>query len=513
MTAVKSRSRVLAVVVQDAEGTPKDPTAGTDFQPIRAGTSLSLDVNSVPSDELVDDIEGSGDFVTDHVPKASISLYVKGGGAEGTPPRIAPFIKAAMGQQEDVASEEVTTSSSSAGTSSARAYLQMPNGDAEGSVGRAYLIKDGVNGHKVRNAYSGDGATDRITLNYNLNAAPASGVSTGRPTLWAPTAEGHPVLTIHEWQSSASGAAYRQMISDARTVGLAFNFTAKGLAELTVECEGLKGWLNPIKITASNKYFDFKDDDDSELNISLDEGWYDNIYAVLTALATKFDAASSDTATFTFSTITGKVTLATNGGTKFEILWNTGTNQANSIGTTLGFSVAADDTSAFTYTADNAMSYGTSQTPSYQSTTPFVVKHQELFIGDFTQTQNRKGSSMQINVGTPMSAIPDFTAAAGHSESQIIERLCTFSTVLTYEKHETKFHHDMVSNTETQAMFNAGQKDAAGNWIPGTVWNFWWPQLTIKATPLSDSDGIVVMSIEATAKRKTGFKGLYINQM
>ena len=65
------------------------------------------------------------------------------------------------------------------------------------------------------------------------------------------------------------------------------------------------------------------------------------------------------------------------------MLWNSGANAANSIGTTIGFDVSADDTGATSYTADNALTYNPVATPTYDSAGNIVVKNSQLFIGDF----------------------------------------------------------------------------------------------------------------------------------
>ena len=68
-----------------------------------------------------------------------------------------------------------------------------------------------------------------------------------------------------------------------------------------------------------------------------------------TEIQTQMDAASTDTITCTYSTTTGKWTIASDGGT-FELLWDTGASSATSIGAAIGFDTSADDTGSTSYT-------------------------------------------------------------------------------------------------------------------------------------------------------------------
>ena len=73
--------------------------------------------------------------------------------------------------------------------------------------------------------------------------------------------------------------------------------------------------------------------------------------AIQTAL--NADATLTETYTVTYNNSTQKFTIAATG--TFSLLWQSGTNTTKNIGTLIGFAVAANDASAATYTADNAV--------------------------------------------------------------------------------------------------------------------------------------------------------------
>lgn len=94
-----------------------------------------------------------------------------------------------------------------------------------------------------------------------------------------------------------------------------------------------------FQITSSNKYIDFNEGG-GELNAVLQEGSY-TVDELETEIKTVMDAAGGDTYTITYSTSTGKWTIASDG--TFDLLWNSGTNTANTLGDTLGFLTSADE--------------------------------------------------------------------------------------------------------------------------------------------------------------------------
>jgi hypothetical protein len=100
-------------------------------------------------------------------------------------------------------------------------------------------------------------------------------------------------------------------------------------------------------IGTTNHHIDF-DEGGAELNAVLTAGSY-NGQTLATEIKTQMDAAGG-TYTVIYDESTGKFTIARTGN--FTLRWNTGANKAASAAASLGFTSAADDTGAATYTSD-----------------------------------------------------------------------------------------------------------------------------------------------------------------
>lgn len=112
-------------------------------------------------------------------------------------------------------------------------------------------------------------------------------------------------------------------------------------------------FYSPMVVDASNNKLDFTDDDGT-VAATIASGTYKTPQDLAAAVQAAMRAVqTNETATVTYSTATGKFTISCT-GTVFSLLWNSGANAANDIGTLLGFSTAADDTLATSYLADNA---------------------------------------------------------------------------------------------------------------------------------------------------------------
>lgn len=104
-------------------------------------------------------------------------------------------------------------------------------------------------------------------------------------------------------------------------------------------------------VAAGNKYIDV-DEGGAELTATLTTGNY-NGQTLATEMKTQLDAAGALTYTVTYSESTGKFTIAATGN--FTIRWNTGTHKATDVSGLCGFSDAANDSGAATYTSDTVV--------------------------------------------------------------------------------------------------------------------------------------------------------------
>jgi hypothetical protein len=504
--AKQVRSSVFGIRAETTEGTYIALSAATQFTVLREGFSFQSGVETVDSDELVNDIGMSEGFVTRESPTASIPKYFKHSGVEGQAPDYALLIKSAMGTQTDNSTEYNTVASSTAGSSSAAAVVKVDTGEgALFAKGQALLIKDGTNGYAIRNVKTI--STDDLTINYNLAGAPGTGVNLGKAIHFSPASTGHPTFTAHLYQASSS-SAFHQAISGCRTTGMSIEFPVNELAAISFDIEGISFYHNPIAITSSNKYIDFNIGA-SELNASLTEKAYKTPMALATEIATKMTALAGAAISCSYSSTTGKFTISKASGT-LQLLWDTGANTANSAATTLGYSDAADDTGGLTYTSDNAQTYSPGYTPSYDDNGPNVVRYNELLIGDYTRKDNRKASNVSFSINTPKTDVEDLTAETGVSESVVLEREATFSATLIFQEHEVTELDALLNNTTTQLMFNHGPK-SGGNWVAGKCVNLYMPNAKITSNVLSDQDGLYVVEVEAKGFVSTAQKDVHLN--
>lgn len=130
-------------------------------------------------------------------------------------------------------------------------------------------------------------------------------------------------------------------------------------------------WYN---INSSNNKIDFTEDGGAEINITIPPGNYSTT-SLATAIRTAMDAAGAKTYTVSLSSTNYKTTIAidTGGGT-FDLLWNTGANTAETIGSILGFIVTADSTASASYTSPNVFNL-TGADKIYIKTNTFTTKY------------------------------------------------------------------------------------------------------------------------------------------
>lgn len=507
-----TKSNVMAFKKEVTEGTLVDITTGGSFVPLRDGFSFSGVVETIDSDELIaGDIGASKSFVTKEAPTASFPKYLKHSGVEGTAPEYSVLLESAMGEQVINATEYSVTAGSVAGTSSVRASLEMISDEEDNFVvGQGLLIKDGSNNYSIRNVQNVDSVGGQLDLNYNIAAAPASGVSLGKAIAFK-GGTNHPTFSAHHYQA-ASGSAFHQAMAGCRVSSMSMSFPALGFAESTFEIGGINFFLNPVRVEAGvNDDIDFTDDVGTVV-ATLEAKVYQTPISLAEEVASKMTAASvasgADTISCSFSSTTGKFTIASTGAV-LSLLWLTGANTATSAKTLLGFD-NIDETGALTYDSDSAQTYSPVVTPSFDDNDNLVVKGNELLIGSFDKTVCVKATEANFSIDTPKTDVPDLCTDSGTDSSIILERTATFTANLILQEHEVQNFNDMINNITTQLVFNVGPK-SAGNWVAGKCMNMWFANASITATPIQDQDGYQIVALEAKAFVGSSSSDVYIN--
>lgn len=495
------RATVMAVVEEVTAGTLRSPTGATNFIPLRSGFSPESSAEQLESDELLNDIGASEPAIGKQTPSASHPVYIKHSEVEGQAPEYGIMIQGALGGKTVNGTEYNTVASSTT------SVVKVDTG--EGALfeeGQALLIKDATNGYSIRNINSI--SSDDLSINFNLGTAPGTGVNLGKAVLYKPASSGHPSFSA--WYYRANGGAVEAM-AGCRISSMSATFQAGQFAEGEFSFEGTRFVFNPIEITSTNKYIDITDDGGT-IEVVLSEKIYDSPADLAREITTKATAASvgsgNDTITATYSSSTGKYTLASNGSI-FSLLWDSGTNTANSVGATIGFAVAADDTASTSYVGDNALSFAAPYTPSYDDASNIRVVSSELMIGDASSNFCREASNVSLTIDGPTVEVEDICSESGVAERIPESRAVTLTATLTLKKYEVELFDKFINNTTTQVMFNTGPK-SNDNWVAGKCVNIYLQSAKITSHTIS-GDTFVTVEVSAKGFVTSSTKDVFIN--
>ena len=499
-----SKSNVLAVMKETTPGTVVPPSGATDYVTLQPDFELVPGFEQLENEEIRASIGAAKPIQGLESPEGSFSHYLKHSGVEGAAPEMNYLCESAFGSTSSNATERVTDGSSTT------SELSLATGGTDFARGKAVLIKDGVNGYQIRPVHSVSG--DDLTLGFNVATAPGTGIGAGKCVNFAPANSGHPTLSIHSYRGN--GQAY-EILAGAQVSELTIEAEAGQFVNMNFAFQGTKYYFDPIRITSTNKYIDV-DDGGGEINVSIEEKYYRDPHELAQALEDAINAASGfgDVATVTYLdndvTNAGKFTIESDGGT-FEILWNTGTNAANSIGTTLGFSVAADDTGATSYTSDSALSWAAPHTPSYDSTDPMAAKYMEVLLGDAADYLCFCAQSINISLANEVTDVLCICAESGVDQKKVTARAVTVQMSFLLDKHDADKFKRFRANEETRFAFNFGTK-SGGNWEAGKSGCFYMPSAVISSYSLTDLDTLVGVDMELTGFVDSSGNGeVYLN--
>lgn len=479
MTVGLSRASTYAIKKETTTGTYIAPTSGSDFVPLRPKNELSFNPEILTSDELLNDIGASKGSIGKQSVSGSHSAYLKHSGVEGQEPELGVLYESIFGSKA-VAGTEYDTVSSSTTT-----VIKVNTGEgASFQVGQALLIKDSTNGYSIRNIASIVG--DDLYLNFKLGSAPASGVNLGKCVLYVPASSGHPTFSVTKYLGS--GHAIESGAGNT-TTELSIKADANAFAEVDFSFEGTKYFYNAITVGSTNKYLDVTDASGT-FAVSVPEKTYATPIELAEAIQLALnDAASSWVYTVSYDSSTGKFTISSDSAT-LSLLFGTGTNAANDIAQTIGFT-ATDKTGSTSYTSNNELSYVSGLTPSYDNSELIVMKGSELFIGSVTDNACICAQTVAITVSKTVEDVDCICEETGVLQKIPTARSVEMTATAVLKKHDAQLLDALLNNDKVSAMLNAGPK-SSGNWVPGKCFNFFLQNATVSSFKTSGENFIAV---------------------
>lgn len=501
--ALQNRNSVMAIKQETTEAVPVTPTsASNDYIPLQDGFSMSASFDTLENAELTGSIGIAKPVLGLENPSASASHYIKHSGVEGTEPNFGLLFHSLLGDKDVNTTEYDTIGGSVGGSATVQGKVVVDTGEgAQFQVGQGLLIKSS-GGYKIRNVESI--SSDDLNLSFNINHNPSSGTNLGKAVTYLPANEGHP--TFSTWVYRANGGAV-EMMAGSRTISCTVNATAGEFVNADFSFEGVEYYFNPIEITATSKYLDFNDGSDK--NAVIAEDFYKDPHDLAAAIQIAMDAVTTDNITVSYSDTTGKFTISSDGGT-FNLEWNTGANAANTIGTKIGFLVAADDTGGGPYTSDNAITLSAPQTPSYDPTSPIAAKNIEVLVGDYNDYGCIGASSVTVNMTNTKADLLDLCAVSGKEGSLITSREFTVDIVARLSQYDADKFKRFRQGLNTAFCLNIGEK-SGGNWVAGKCINFYSPTTTISSFALGDEDGVITLEMTLTCYVLSGANEFYVN--
>jgi hypothetical protein len=485
MALATIKSSVLATVKETTEGTLKWPSAATDFVPMQPDAAVTPNVETLENEEIRSSIGKAKPIAGIEAPEASFSLYMKHSGVEGQAPNYGELMEALFGSTSTQSTERTTTSSSTT------TLIKLAAGGSDYALGKAMLIKDPTNGYSIRPVHSV--SSNDVTLGFPVSVAPASGVTCGKFVNYTPANADHPACSIFLYNGNGHSI---EAMAGGKVTEMSMEASAGELINSSFTVAGTKYYFDPIEITSSTEVIDF-DIGGSALAASVTVKSYKTPQELARALETAMVAAGGTGVTVTYSNTTGKFTIAKASGT-LNLLWNTGTNAASSIGTKLGFSVAADDSGSLSYAADSAQSFAAAYTPSFDDADPLVAKSNEVLIGDGTSSLGFCAESISWTFSNENTQVKCVSAEGGVDANFFQGREITVEINGRLDKWDADMADKFLTNGEARFMYAFGEK-SGGNWVAGKCGVIYMPTCTVSSFERNDIDGVIAVSVTLTA--------------
>ena len=490
MANIQTRSSILAVKVESTEGTPVVPAAGTDAVALQADFTMEPAFDTLTNDELKASIGQAKPIQGLENPTVGFSHYLRSSGVEGQEVNFGALVYSALGAKSVASTEYDTFNGSSTST------IVMPSSEgANFERGEALLIKDSTNGYRIRAVHSVSG--DNLSLSFVLPNAPASGVNLGKCVLYKPANSSHPTLSVWHYLGN-SGAV--QMMAGGRVTSMDIDITAGELINASYGIDGLAYYFDPIEITSSTRYLDWTNDDGT-FAAAVTAKWYKDPHELAEALQTAMNTASTgETATVSYSNSTGKFTI-TSTGSVLSLLFNSGTNTANTIATKIGFSAASDQTGTAAgtgYTSANAITLTFPYTASYDNADPLAAKNHEIMIGSQSDYVCFGASAVSVSIANEKADQLSVCAESGRSGSIIATRTVTMSVTSLLSQYDAEKMKSFRKNDEIRLQYSFGAK-SGGNWVAGKCGCIYIPTAVITSISITDEDGLATLNLELQA--------------
>lgn len=489
MTAYNNNASILAVVEEASGGTLDPPSSATEYMALQTGFELSPEVETIETEEIKASIGPSKTLTGLEKPSASWRHYLRGSGTAGDTPDWHLLAKSIFGSTSTNSTERATT------TGSTSTVVELAAGGSDFALGKAVLLKKST--YEIRPVQSV--ATNALTLGFaQSTAAPGSGINVGKCINYTPVSSGHPTLSV--WLYRANGAAVEALAGGQ-------------VSQMDVTCEvgqplnvswtlgGTKYFFNPIIIDSTNNKLDITTDNVTDDPATITSGAYRTPHELAAAIETALEAADPlETFTVTYSDTTGKFTI-TSSSTVLSLLWKTGANGSDNtgftIGATIGFSEAADDTGtagSTGYTSDNAMTLTNAITPALDSSDPLIARDMEVLLGTQSDFMSLCVQSMNISVGLELTDVTCISASSGIDSRLPVKRNCSIEMTVLLTRYDAGKFDKFFNKTEQKFLFNFGAK-SGGNWVAGRCGCFYAPQAAISGFRISENGGAVVMNI------------------
>ncbi len=505
MTNISTRNSVLGIKAETTEGTLIAPSADTDYAKLQDDFSLAPNQETLDNAELTGSIGIAKPVQGLASPSLSFSSYLKHSETEGSAPEAGALYKALFGTETVAGTEYNTVAASTV------SVVKVDSGEGVNYVrGQGLLVKDGTNGYSIRPVESV--SSDDLTLGFNLSDAPAVGVDLGKCIQYSPADSGHDSLSMHMYWGNGG---LHQAIAGARVTSWDLTADAGQLTNGSFSIEGVKLYNNPLTTTSSLIYIDFTETGPLTKACSVAVKSYSDPEELASSIQTAMNAASTaDSFTCVYNSTgasAGKFTF-TSDGSVFSLLWSTGANTANTIGTLIGFTVGADDTGALTYTSDSAISWAAPHTPSYDNSDALVAKNQEVLFGTAaTDITCLNPSSVSVSIGDEKANINDICALSGVSSSLIVGRNTTISFTSLIPQHCVQNFARYRRGDQVRFAYIFGTKSDGSNWDAGYCGILSTFSATITNIEVVDEDGIARAQVELVPYVDAGLGEIYLS--